>query len=74
MSDGAGRSGLIHDAEPYQCPDSRKAIPPGDLLALRIVTTSVVDRYLIDPVASLQHLGGDLGLKIKPVASDLEFP
>src|SRR5689334_12747281 len=48
----------VRKAETDQRPHRREAISPGNLLALGIVASSVVDRHLVYTVALLEHLRG----------------
>ena len=53
--------------ESQDMPEGGDAISPGDLLALGVIASGVGDRDLIDPPASLRHLGGDLRFEAEAV-------
>src|SRR5579862_97354 len=61
----------ICEAEAYQRPQRCEAIAPGDLLALGVVASGVINGYLIDAIAAFEHLGRDLRLEVEAVAADL---
>ena len=48
------------------------SVPPADLFSLRIVTATVRDRDLIDPVSCLSDLGSELGLETKTILPHLD--
>src|SRR5207244_5416212 len=60
-------SRVADDAE--QGPD---AVPPADLLPLRVRAPRVRDADLVDPPPAPGHLGGDLGFETEPVLSEVE--
>src|SRR5690349_2375373 len=63
---------LIHEAEAEERPHGGEAVAPGDLLAFSIVAARIIDRHLVDAVALLQHLGGNLRFEIEAIALDLD--
>src|SRR5215813_9262521 len=62
----------IHKSVFDQGPDGRDTIAPGNFLAFRKISAVIRDRHLVEFVIALEDLGGDLGLEIEAVRSDLD--
>src|SRR5687768_5448398 len=64
---------LVDEAVFEDRPQGREAVDEADLLALFVGATAVGDRHLVDPVAPLRDLRGDLGLEVEAVRTDLDL-
>src|ERR1035437_977273 len=59
------RTGLIHESIFDEAEEGRKTVPPTDFLPFVGLASRVGDGHLIDAVASLENLGGNLRLELK---------